>query len=384
MDKLDLTFDGRLEVHPFVSEAKFREMSRLVGESLRGGFAAEQAALTARESLAARDGSFSLAHLITSRNLPEWDTAERQWKLIASVETVDDFEDTTFQRFAADFAGLEAGKGTKGNQVSPKVAELGTYTYAYGYTEEAVKAAIEKRGFKFGLSLEKLIGNFRRYIRTLPDDMLQVALDTDEFLVFDRLQTSSLASHRLAADVDPVTGATINANAGVSAAAIQAGLRQISLRKVGKKSVPLAKSYYVVVPIGTKEAVEADIRRVRSIIQSTENGFVYGPPDVTILGRIAGVIESEFITEDGRWFLTPAAGATRRPGLVKLELAGRTAPEVLVNNFTGTPIRGSAGGSPFDIAHFDNDSVDLKLRQFTNSALITQDQSIWSDGTGAA
>lgn len=383
MTALDLTFDGRLEVHPFVTEAKFVEMSRLVAESLRGGFAAEQAALTARESLAARDGSFSLAHLVTARNLPEWDKADRQWTKIATVETVDDFEPTTFQRFAADFSNLEAGKGTKGYQVSPKVAELGTYTYAYGYTEEAVKAAIEKRGFKFGLSLEKLIGNFRRYIRTLPDDMLQVALDTDEFLVFDRLQTSSLPANRLAAGVDPVTGAVIKANAKVSAAAIREGLRQISTRKRDKKTVPLASAYYVVVATGQGQAVEEDLRRVRSIIQMTNGGVVYGPPDDSILGRVKGVIESEFITEDGRWFLTPAAGATRRPGLVKLELAGRTAPEVLVNNFTGTPVRGSGGSSPFDIAHFDNDSVDLKLRQFTNSALITQDQSIWSDGTEA-
>jgi hypothetical protein len=383
MTALDLSFEGRLEVHPYVNEAKYRRMSQLVADSLRGGFDGERAALEARESLAARDGAFSLAHLITARNLPEFDAAERQWTKIASVETVDDFEPTTFQRFAADFSGLEAGKGTKGHQVSPRVAELGTYTYAYGYTEEAVRAAIEKRGFKFGLSLEKLIGNFRRYIRTLPDDMLQVALDTDEFLVFDRLQTSAAPGNRLAAGVDPVTGDVIPANATVSAAAIAEGLRQISRRVVDGKKVPLASSYYVVVATGEAEAVEDDLRRARSVIQIQDGTVVYGPPDNTKLGRIAGVIESEFIEEDGRWFLTPAAGSTRRPGLVKLQLAGRTAPEVLVNNFTGSPIRGGNGSSPFDLAHFDNDSVDLKLRQFTNSAQITQYQMIWSDGTSS-
>ena len=67
---------------------------------------------------------------------------------------------------------------------------------------------------------------------------------------------------------------------------------------------------------------------------------------------------------------------------MKLELTGFTAPEVLVSNFAGIPISG-ATGSPFDYAHFDNDSVDLKLRQFTNSALITQDQLGWSTGLGA-
>ena len=365
-------------------------MSEFVAGSRRGGLEGERAALEAREALSARDGIFSLTHLINVRNLPLYDKAPRQWNLIADVETVDDFEPTTFQNFRADFSNLEFGKSTGGHQVSPKVVEGDTYQYAYGYTEEAVKAAIEKRGFKFGLTLEKLIGNFRRFIRTLPDDMLQVALETDEYLVFDKLVTAAAPSNRIAADTNPITGAATVANPTVSAEAIRVGLAQVSKRRDAHGNlIPLAPSYYVVVGLGRAEAVEDDIARAKSLVTLTTTptgaqALSYNAPSIGRLGRVTGVIESAYVPDGAAWYLVPAAGTSARPGLVKLELAGRTAPEVLVNNFTGTPIRGGSGSSPFDLAHFDNDTVDVKLRQFTNSALITQDQLSWSNGSGQA
>ena len=386
MAKIDLTAGGRLSVHRYVNEAKYLEMAKLIEDSARGGFEAERASINVRESLAAHDGAFSLAHLITVRNLPLYDKAEREWTKIANVETVDDFEPATFQSFTADFSNLEHGKESGGHQVSPKVAEGDTYQYAYGYTEESVKAAITKRGFKFGLTLEKLIGNFRRYIRTLPNDMLSVALDTDEFLVFDRLQSSVLPANRIAADKNPITKATTLANPSVSAEAIRIGLSQLSKRKVNGRTVPLVSGYWVVVQIGAAEAVRDDIALAKSLV-SIINGTITYKPDTQVatgnLGRVLGVIESPYITEDGRWFIVPDAGTTKRPGLVKLELAGHTAPEVLVANFTGSPVNGGSA-SPFDVASFDADLVDLKLRQFTDSALITQESIAWSNGTGVA
>jgi len=180
MAKLDLSCDGRLEVHPFVTENKIGAMGQMIEAASRGGYAAEMASVQLKETLSRSDAAFSLAHLINIRNLPEYDKAPREWTKIASVETVDDFEPTTFQRLVPNMDQLKFGKGNKGVAgVSPKVAELDTYQYAYGYSEESVKAAIEKRGFKWGISLEKMIGDVRREIRRIPGDMLDIALDTD-------------------------------------------------------------------------------------------------------------------------------------------------------------------------------------------------------------
>lgn len=392
MTRLDLTCEHRLEVNPHVSERKYLAMAEMVAGTQMGGFAAERATTDLRESLATTDGVFSFAHLMNVRNLPEFDKAERQWTKIASVETVDDFEPVTFESFLLDLGEkLKYGKGTKGKKgVAPRVTEGDTYQYTTGYTQENVKAAIEKRGFKYGVTLERILSRLRPVIRQLPNDMLQIGLDTDEFLVFQALQDGAAASAArtsLKGGVAPISGATVPANAPFSIDALRVALREITLRKVGDRKVTLASSYYIVVASGMGEIVEAELEKAKLFREQRDQDgsqtFVYGAPSLGNLGKITGVIESEWIDDTDAWYVTPAAGTSRRPGLVKLQLAGRTAPEVLVNNFTGTLLSGGNGSSPFDLAHFDNDTVDLKHRQFTNSAMITSDQLVWSNGSGA-
>lgn len=389
MTRLDLTFGNRLEVNPHVTERKFLAMSKMVEGISFGGFAAERAATDLKESLSTTDAPFSLAHLTSARILADYDKEPLQWRKIASVETVDDFEPVTFETLRFDIGEkLKHGKGNGGNaNVSPVVAEGDTYQYTSGYSEESVKAALEKRGFKFGVTLERILSRLRPTVRQLPGDMLEIAQNTEEFLVFTALQDGSNSSSQLKAGTDPVSGDATVANAPFSVEALRAGFKQVAERKVAGNKVTLASSYYIVVAVGQGEGVEAKIdlaKRLREVRdQDGTVTSVYAAPSAGVLGRIAGVIESEYITDDDAWYVTPAAGASRRPGLKMLQLSGRTAPEILVNNFTGTLLRGGNGSSPFDLAHFDNDTVDLKLRQFGNSALITQEQSLWSNGSGS-
>jgi len=386
MAKIDLSCGNRLEVLPFVSEAKYLKMAELVEGSLVGGFAGERAALQLKETLTTSDAPWSFAQLINVRNLPEYDAAPRNWDKIAAIETVDDFSETSFERFVPNFDNLKYGKDTKGNAgISPLVPELDTYVYAFGFAEEAVRAKLEKRGFKFGLSLERIISKLRPTVRNLPGQMLDVALDTDEFLVMDALQSGVTTASDLSAGTYLPTGTAVPANAPFSAEALALGFSQIAQREdtITSRKIPLASSYYIVVQAGQEEMVNIELQKARDGLTLQDGSIVRRFPRDSALGRVTGVIGSEWITDSDAWYAVPAAGTTRRPGLVKLQLAGRTAPEVLVNNFTGVPIGGSRGGDPFALAHFDNDSVDLKLRQFTNSALITEQQIVWSNGSGS-
>jgi hypothetical protein len=389
MTRLDLTCEHRLEVSPFVSEKKYLHMLSMIEGVQMGGFSAERAATDLKESLSTTDAVHSFAHAMNVRNLAQFDEAPRNWTKIADVETVDDFEPITFESFWLDLGEkLKHGKGNKGKPgISPRVAEGDTYQYTTGYSEERVKTAIEKRGFKYGVTLERIISRLRPVIRQLPGDMLTIALDTDEFLVFQALQDGVTAGNALTAGTAPVTGGAVTAKAKFSVDALRVGLNQIANRRVNGRKVVLAPSYYIVVSSGMGEIVEAELEKAKLLREirneGTPNTFVYGAPSLGNLGKITGVIESEWIENPNAWYVVPAAGTSRRPGLKKLQLAGRTAPEILVNNFTGTLLRGGAGSSPFDLAHFDNDTVDLKLRQFTNAALITGDQLVWSDGSGS-
>lgn len=390
--RIDLTCENRLEVHPFVNERSFLRIGEMLAGINVGGFAAEQASLDLKRELSTTTAPFSLAHALSVKNLEDFDKAERQWSKIADIETVDDFEPVTFETLRFNLgADLQNGKGNKGKAgISPVVAEGDTYQNTYGYSEESVKAALQKRGFRVdAITLERILSpRLRPILRNLPGDMLEIALETDEFLVFDALQTGVKAEQAVKAGKAPLTDAIIPAHAPFSIDALRLGLDQITKRKVADRRVTLANSYYIVVASGRGETVSTALEAAKALRQiEASNGagvtYVSAAPALGNLGKITGVIESEWIESDTAWYVVPAAGATRRPGLKKLQLAGRTAPEVLVNNWTGTLISGGAGSDPFALASFQTDVVDLKLRQFTNSALITQDQIVWSNGTGA-
>jgi hypothetical protein len=368
---IDLTAGGRLHVHPLVDERKVSAFSEMLDRSLRGD---RMETARMQETLSSSDAVFSLAQLINIRNLPAYDEAPRQGNKIASPFTVNDFKPATFYSLESNFDNLKYGKGTGANAgIAPRVAELDTYQYAYGYSEENAKVAIEKRGFKWGVSLENVVNDPTGQIRQVPGDMLQIGLDTEEFLIFRALiDGSTSASHLLGGTVQ-TTGAVVPANAPMSADAFRQGVVEIAKR---------------VDSLGYGDQVELELAKARSLVQVTSGNFIYGPGAVPLgaLGRIAGVIETEWVTVNGSnvpWYLVPAAGTTRRTSLVNLNLAGYTAPEVYVSNFNGIPIAGGASSEPFRAFSFDNDAIDLKFRMFTNAALISEAQQVWSSGAGS-
>ncbi len=389
VEKIDLTSGGRFEVSPFVNDKKFLKMAEMVSAMNSGGFAAERATTDLREVLTTTDGIHSFAALANARNLPKWDAAPRQWQKIASVETVDDFEPVTFERLDLNLSdGLKSGLGNGGKRIAPKVREGGTYQETFGFTEESVKAQIEKRGFRTSLTLERILSRLRPTVRELPDAMLQIALDTDEALVMDALQLGASSTTHQTAGTAPISGATVPANAPFSIDALRLALSQVAARvDAYGNPIQLANSYYIVVRTGLGESVQAALdfaRQLNGVRQDIAGGqLIYGGLPQGNLGRVTGVIESPWITDADAWYVVPAAGSSFKTGLVKLQLAGRTAPEILVSNFTGTLIRGGSGSSPFDLCSFDADVVSVKHRQFTSAALITQEQIVWSNGSGS-
>lgn len=383
MTRLDLSCGGRISVSRHVSERSVQKMAHMVEGIRMGGHAGDMARLDFKETLSTSDAPYSFAQLLNIRNLPLYDEAPTQWNQIANTETVSDFRPTTFHTLRSNFATLGHGNDTNGNLVAPKVPELGHYVEAYGYQEEAVQAAVEKRGFKWGISLERVVNDPTRAYSQVPNDMLNVGLKTDEFVVFRALVDGATAASQVTGGTDLITGETITPNPAFSAAAVRVALRNISERTDDQGNrIPLAPRYRVVVPLGEGDTAQWMLDEAARIIRIQDGNILYGPPGSGGLNRIAGVIESEFIT-DGTWYLVPDAGSTVRPSLVRLQLAGYTSPEVYVEG-TPVPVLGGASSDPFRAFSWDDDSARFKFRMFTNAALITQDQLVWSDGSGTA
>lgn len=383
---LDLTAGGRLTVSPFVNERKALAMAEMVAGAKLGGYAGERARTDLKETLSTSDAPHAFAALVNLRNLPQYDEVVPDYAPIVQTEIVPDFDPIRFFALKANFANLEHGKDNDGARVAPKVAELDTYQYAFGYTQVDASLAVEKRGFKTGWSLERGVNDTFGLVQRFPGDMLRVGVKTDTFVVSRALRNGVTAASQFEESIDPITGATLPDNAPISGAALRAAIRQIGQRTdADGNRVPVPTRFRVVVPVGTSEDVQLSIALARGLATIQDGALTYnasGLRSFDSLGRIAGVIEDEFL-EDGYWYLVPEAGTTEIPALVKVSLAGYTSPEVYVSNWNGSPVLGGASNSAFQAYSFDNDSIDLKFRQFTNAALFNEDAVVWSDGTGA-
>lgn len=386
MTKLDLTAGGRLTVSPFVNERKALKMAEMIEAGRLGGYAGERARTDLKETLSTSDAPHAFTALVNLRNLPQYDEVEPDFDPIVQTELVPDFDPIQFFALKTNFANLEHGKDNDGERIAPLVAELDTYQYAFGYTQLDTSLAVEKRGFKVGWSLERGVKDPFGLINRFPADMLRVGVKTDSYVVFRALRDGVTAASELEEGIDPITGETVPADAPVSGAALRAAIRQIGQRTdADGNRVPVPSRFRLVVPVGTAEDVQLSIALARGLATIQDGSLTYnanGLRSFDSLGRIAGVIESEWVA-DGYWYLVPEAGTTEIPALVRVQLQGYTAPEVYVSNWNGSPIMGGASNSPFQAYSFDNDSIDLKFRQFTNAAIFSEDAIVWSDGTGA-
>lgn len=383
---LDLTCGGKLTVSPFVSERKVSAMAEMVAGAKLGGYAGQRARTDLAETLSTSDAPHSFAALVNLRNLPQYEEETPDFDPIVSTEQVPDFRPIQFSALKANFAGLEHGKDNDGERIAPKVSELDTYQYAFGYTQVDTSLAVEKRGFKVGWSLERGVNDPFGLVNRFPSDMLRVGQKTDQYVVIRALTEGVTSASALTASTDPISGNAIPANAPVSGEALRAAIRQISQRTDSDGNrVPVPARFRLVVPVGTSQDVELSIALARGLATITNGLLTYNAQNLPgdTLGRIAGIIESEFV-EDGAWYLVPENGTTEIPALVRVQLQGYTSPEVYVSNWNGSPIMGGASNSPFQAYSFDNDSIDLKFRQFTNAALFSEDAIVWSDGTGEA
>lgn len=382
---LDLTCGGKLTVSPFVSERKVSAMAEMVAGAKLGGYAGQRARTDLAETLSTSDAPHSFAALVNLRNLPQYEEETPDFDPIVSTEQVPDFRPIQFSALKANFAGLEHGKDNDGERIAPKVSELDTYQYAFGYTQVDTSLAVEKRGFRVGWSLERGVNDPFGLVNRFPADMLRVGQKTDQYVVIRALTEGVTSASALTASTDPISGNAIPANAPVSGEALRAAIRQISQRTDSDGNrVPVPARFRLVVPVGTSQDVELSIALARGLATITNGLLTYNAQNLPgdTLGRISGIIESEFV-EDGAWYLVPENGTTEIPALVRVQLQGYTSPEVYVSNWNGSPIMGGASNSPFQAYSFDNDSIDLKFRQFTNAALFSEDAICWSDGTGA-
>lgn len=376
--KDNFTLDGRLKVVNGVTKAKVSAVKNLYEKRSQGDHIAS-AQLT--EAFTTSDAVFNFAHFASINMIPNYDDAPNTWSQIANTREVSNFQDVTLyslNRSWTDGTGPSDVLGGGDPQfVSPVIPEATPYPYAYISGQNSQGVGIKKRGFKTDITFEALTNDAAGVFDMLPDEMLNVALDTDESSVYEALIGGGKLN-----PLGPQTlpnGDSVVANNALTPDAILAGILQLSERTVNGSKIRVTGGYNLIVPVGMKVYIDYQLGlRLGYILDGNK---VYNASGLDALGSVT-VIESEYLTGT-EWFLLPKKGATRRPVLDKLELRGYRTPQLFVDNRVGTYL-GSASVSPFE-GSFDNDTITLKLRQFTEGVVWDGGIAIvYSNGTGTA
>lgn len=376
------TMDGRLHLHPSVSKAKVAAVRELYNKAKTGN---RIAAATLMETITTSDAIFNMAHLINLQVLPQFDELPRTWSQIASVREVPDFRPVVLQGLFGEFEGLERQGSVTGvgynnpEGIAPVVPETAPYPYAVLGEDESDYGKINKRGFKVGWSWEARINDRGTdFFSRIPGEMLNVALDTEEWLVYDALITGTDSGSQLAGGTI-YTGETVAANQVFSRNALVRAIFELSQRTVNGRNVVVNGGYNLIVPLGTSDAVKFAING--SLFEIQDGSFSLANSWLTDGVASTTVIESQYVTGTN-WYLLPKPGAVRRPTLELGRLQGYTTPELRVNNVTGNYAGGGAV-SPFE-GSFDNDTIDFRLRYPVGGLNWDDTYVVWSTGANPA
>ena len=370
----DMTAGGRLRVPAGVTPSKLQAMKDLV-EGTRQGNRLKAGTLV--EAMTTSDAPFSFAHLTNLNLLAQWDELPRTWTQIATRRSLTDFRPAVFYEITKTWDDGTLGNGDP-KHVSPIVPEGAAYPYANLRGEDYAGGGIAKRGFKVGLTWEAFLNDAVGYVRALPDEIRRVALDTEEYEVYNALVSGVGSDQQLDGDTNP-DGTTVVANAPLSREALIAAIAQVGARQINGRSIVVNGGWNLIVAPGQRANAEFQINNV--ILAATTKGSdpsrVFSPNGYNPLSGIT-VIESEYVSGTA-WYLVPKPGQ-RRPVLELGTLVGNETPELRIQNATGNYVGGSSV-SPFE-GSFDNDSIDFRVRQAIGGLNWTPDLIVWSTGQG--
>lgn len=379
------TLDGLIKPHFSVNKRKVEAIKKAFEGGLRGN---KQAAAIFAESVSTTDAIHAQLHLTLLQVLPQFQKRERTWSKIASVRELPNFKPVVLRGI---FGGLQ-NLATMDEEESlenpagtaPVVPEGGGYPYATIGDTEAAWGRLKKRGFKVGWTWEDQINSAEDTIdfyRDIPAEMLEVALDTEEWEVYQALLNGVTTASQLQGGAI-YDGTLVPANASFSRPALDRAIEELKLREVNGRQIDITSGLAVLVPLGRKKRADylLSLNAVQ-LVPGADGGTVFTISNSQSETESVEVIETKWVTGEN-WYVLPKPGGVRRPFLELGRLRNHTTPELRINNMTGTYV-GGGSVSPFE-GNFDNDSIDLRLRYPITGILWSALYVVWSTGTGGS
>lgn len=319
----------------------------------------------------------------------------QQWTAFSSRYTASNLKKQRLMDWNATFDQLPNQNGgfDRHTYALPRIPELTEYP-TFSLESRGEEFGLAKYGARFPFSFEAFINDEFQVIQDMPSEMASMGRDTEDVLTTGVLATSTGPNpdyFNASWDFGPLAamGNIMEGNPALSVEALELAMQEIGLRRLNDRPV-VVPSWVLVVPpsmeitaneiaaIANQEIVQGDPTTGRQV-RFTRANQARGRFTVQVNQWLPLIDTSANAATT--WYLVPAGGTTgTRRAIVTSFLAGHEAPELRINNDTGSNI-GGGDISPFE-GSFTHDDVQYRVRHFVGAAGLDPSPSMVSNGTG--
>lgn len=325
-----------------------------------------------------------------------FDAHDTIWDKIATKELLTDFRPASLLSLKPDSttAPIDNGGYKHPAGTLPHVPELTPYP-TMSYQADGAFITTAKHGARFQFSFESFINDEWNVISRFPKDAAAIAARTEDLLVL--LQLFDPGTKSLRQDVfnaqnktefnttglpEEITGGATGpfikpTNAPLSFDAIVAARFQALATLRDGHSTYVPEGFVLVTNPALAEVAKGytQINEIR--VQNGKRTEIKGNPLKDL-----EVVTSDLISVVGgekAWVLLPKGGrANGKTVLAKTGMLGREDPELRIHNKTGQMI-GGGDVNPYE-GSFDNDDVEVRIRQIAGAGIVRYDGVIGSHG----
>ena len=322
-----------------------------------------------------------------------YDAHETIWDKIATKELLSDFRASSLLSLKPNSTTAPIDNGGYKHPVGtlPHVPELTPYP-TMSYQADGAFITTAKHGARVQFSFEAFINDQWNVISRFPKDAAAIAARTEDLLVL--LQIFDPVTKSLRTDVFNDVNKTkakfstvpedIRGDLDISRniyplsfnAVVAARFQALATIRDGH-STYVPEGFVLVTNPALAEVAKGytQINEIR--VQNGKRTEIKGNPLKDL-----EVVTSDLISVvggDNAWVLLPKGGrANGKTVLAKTGMLGREAPELRIHNATGQMI-GGGDVNPYE-GSFDNDDIEIRIRQIAGAGLVSYDGIIGSTG----
>lgn len=316
--------------------------------------------------------------------LGQYALIENGWSSYARSFDVQNLRPQSFYSFWPDYTNLPETNGGKNTVAGglPRVPELTEFpTFSFAASEQSL--TVRKFGARVNFSFEMLLNDEWGVLETLPRDLAQLAINTEDITATEVLAQSVTPWGPNPTTFSAANGNRITGNPALTIASLNAAIGSIKSGSYQGNPVTVGTLALIVPPalemlakqiVGIQTLQVTDVNGTYDVASPINGVTVVVNPWLTVVDKSA--------TVNTTWYLAPLNGAGVRPSILFSKIRGRGNPELRIATQGGAYLGG--GEVPGLEGSFQTDDIQFRVKHYVGAAAIATETMRVSKGDASS